>query len=221
MNLELKSLDIGYRKTMLQDINVTIESPKLIGIVGRNGSGKSTLMKTLLKLIPPKNGEIILNDTSINQYTNNQWATCFAAVFSRLSHIPHLRARDVMRIGTRSNETLEEKVTELLGIRPLLGIFADELSDGQLQKILIARAICQNTPYLILDEPTAHLDYVAKKEILYTLKQIVATLQRTVLVISHEVELIAKLSDEVWWIEESNLRVMNPLRFKNMISCNR
>ena len=210
VSLVLKNLSVGYKSSVLNGINREINSPKLIGIIGRNGSGKSTLTKTLLKIIPPINGEILLNNKNINDFSVKEWATYFSAVFSGVPNVPHILVNEMIDLGCNKNNPQKPEIINWLKIENLINKYADELSDGQLQKVMIARALNQNTPYIILDEPTNHLDYIAKDEIFDLIKKIVQNRQKTVFLISHEIDKVKNVADEIWLVENGKIINLSP-----------
>lgn len=205
VDLILKDLSVGYQKTLISNISIEIPLGQLIGVVGRNGSGKSTLGKTLLKIEPPLTGDILYKNKSIARYSTQEWATVFSAVFSRVPSVPHIRVTELIDLGCNENKLLKEQIIEQLGIGFLLQNFGDEISDGQLQKVFIARALYQDTPYVLLDEPTAHLDYIAKRETFELLKKIVEKTEKTLLIISHEMDYIKEYSNCIYMIGDKKL----------------
>lgn len=210
-DLVLKNISIGYQKPLVQNINVEVNSGKLIVLLGENGSGKSTLMKTFLKLIPSLKGEIWYKEKSIQSYSSNEWSQIFAAVFSRLGRIPEIQVDELVEIGSnKKNENLKNQIVRWLELDDLLPKYANQISDGQLQKVLIARAFMQNTPYVIFDEPTAHLDFKNKSKVFETLKDLVQKTGKTFMVISHEILHALYLADEIWLIENGRLHTGNP-----------
>lgn len=210
-DLVLKNISIGYQKPLVQNINIEINSGKLIVLLGENGSGKSTLMKTLLQLIPNLQGEIRYKEKNIQSYSPNEWSQVFAAVFSRLGRIPEIQVDELMEIGSiKKNQELKNQIVHWLEMEDLLPKYANKISDGQLQKVMIARALMQDTPYVIFDEPTAHLDFKNKSKVFEILKDLVQKTGKTFIVISHEILHALYLSDEVWLIQNGTLYHGNP-----------
>ncbi|MXV38293.1 ATP-binding cassette domain-containing protein [Flavobacteriaceae bacterium Ap0902] len=210
--LVLKEVVIGYNHIPLaKGINLEVGSGKLISLIGENGTGKSTLMYSLLKIIPLLKGEIIYQDKSIQDYSQKSWSRIFAAVFSRVQQIPHIKVSELIQIGSENKDELElNNISALLEISELLNQYATQLSDGQLQKVMIARAILQDTPYVIFDEPTAHLDYKNKRIVFELLKKTVEVTGKTFIVITHEVLQALAMSDEIWMFQEKQLHVGTP-----------
>lgn len=206
IDLTIKNLTIGYNTSLIHNINLEVNKSKLIVIIGENGSGKSTLMKTLLKLIKPINGEILFKGKSIQYYTPKEWALVFAAVFSRMGQIPEIQVKELMTIGALANNSqYSREVSQWLEIENLWQKYANQISDGQLQKVMIARALMQSTPFVIFDEPTAHLDYKNKIKVLELLKNLVEVSGKTFIIISHDVLQSLYLADEIWYLHHGQL----------------
>ncbi|MGI9526387.1 MAG: ABC transporter ATP-binding protein [Weeksellaceae bacterium] len=210
--LVLKNVAIGYHDMLLaEEINLEVDRGKLISLIGENGTGKSTLMYSLLKINPIIKGEIFYRDKSFKEFSQKAWSRIFAAVFSRIEQIPHIKVRELIQIGADiKNEKELENISELLEISGLLTHYATELSDGQLQKVMIARAILQDTPYVIFDEPTAHLDYKNKRIVFELLKKTVEFTGKTFIVITHEVLQALAMSNEIWMFQDKKLHVGTP-----------
>lgn len=204
--IELKGLSIGYKKTLVRDIHLSIEEGKLITLLGENGSGKSTLMKTLLKLIQPIDGQITFNGENINNFSAKEWSKIFSVVFSRVGQIPQIKVDELIEIGANNIDLKQKKnIVNWLGVQTLLPKYANQISDGQLQKVMIARALMQDTPFVFFDEPTAHLDFKNKANIYKLLKCLVLDTRKTFIVITHEVLHALHLSDEVWLVQDEKL----------------
>lgn len=209
--LRFENISIGYSEPLVSNINLNVKPGRFISLLGDNGSGKSTLMKTLLKIIPPLKGEIFFNNENINEYSSREWATVFSAVFSRMGKIPQIRVNELIKIGAGNIESeTENNIAEWLQIDNLMNKFATEISDGRLQKVMIARALMQNTPFVIFDEPTAHLDYKHKNRVFEILKMLVTRSGKTFIVITHEILQALYLSDEIWLIQNDRLHHGTP-----------
>lgn len=204
--LRLENVGVGYHKSLVSDIHLKIGQGKLICLLGENGCGKSTLMKTLFKIIPPHEGEIYFNDKNIKQIDARRWSQTISAVFSRVGSIPMIPVKELIEIGTyKKDEELTAQIVQLLEIDDLLSKYATEISDGQLQKAMIARALVQDTDFVFFDEPTAHLDFKAKSQVFNLLKKLVQSTQKTFIVITHEVLYALEMADEIWYIHQGKL----------------
>ena len=163
------------------DINLKLYEGELIGLVGANGIGKSTLLRTLSRVQPPLHGKIMLSDREIQSYKSIELASKLSIVLTEQIASKNLTVQELVALGRQPytnwvgkmvDEDIEKvrKAVEVTHITDLISKRCFELSDGQLQKVLIARAIAQDTPFIMLDEPTTHLDIYHKAYILKLLK---------------------------------------------------
>lgn len=204
--LEIKNLTIGYQHGLVKDINISLDKGKLIFLLGENGSGKSTFMKTLFKIIPPLNGNIFYENRNIQEMNSKIWSEKLSAVFSRFGVIPMIPVDEIIEIGSNHiDESWRDKVIELLNIENLLDKLSNEISDGQLQKVMIARALLQNTDFVLFDEPTAHLDFKNKAQVFSLLRNLVNSTNKSFIIISHEILYALEIADEIWYIDNAKL----------------
>jgi len=216
MILQTHNIDIGYNKPKVlvaKSVNVRIEKAGLTAVIGINGSGKSTLIKSLGGLLPIMKGEISLYDKPIKDYTPKALAQKISLVLTKQSLPQHLTVFDFIALG-------RQPYTNWLGIPQhrdkahiikalkQVDLFDSKdkacqaLSDGQLQKVLIARAIAQNTSLILLDEPTSHLDMYHKAMVLKLLKQISVEREKAVVFATHEINLALQLCDHIILIKD-------------------
>ncbi|MCX2678521.1 ABC transporter ATP-binding protein [Galbibacter sp. EGI 63066] len=211
--LKVEDLSIGYKSkknaiTVAEKISFQIEKGELVAIVGANGIGKSTLLRTLANIQPSLSGGITLNKKPIQTYSPLTLATEISVVLTE--HIPakNLNVAEVIALGRQPytnwvgklSETDQEKVREVIDLMDLDSMKHKkcfELSDGQLQKVMIARALAQDTSLVILDEPTTHLDIYHKVSVLKLLKKIAHQTQKAVLFSTHEIDLAIQLADKI------------------------
>ena len=188
--LKTENLTIGYQSKKAQnivasDINLSIEKGKLITVLGKNGIGKSTLLRTISKVQKPLEGNIFINQKNIEKLTNKELSTALSLVLTESLPESQITVFELVALGrqpyTNWIDTLSktdlEKINwaiEQTEIEHLKEKFFYELSDGQLQRVLIARALAQDTDLIILDEPTAHLDLHHTIKIFSLLKKLVA-----------------------------------------------
>ncbi len=212
--LSSKDLTIGYldkkQKTIIREgLNLNLLKGKMVSLLGKNGIGKSTLLRTISKIQPALSGSLFLKGEPIEKFTTQELAKCIGLVLT--DHLPqsNLSVFELVALGRQPYtnwvgslhaEDLEKvrNALELTSISHLAEKKYYQLSDGQLQKVMIARAIAQDTDLIILDEPTAHLDLHHKIETFQLLKTIVETTNKTVLISTHEVHLAMELSDALW-----------------------
>ncbi|MBT8325996.1 MAG: ABC transporter ATP-binding protein [Winogradskyella sp.] len=211
--LKTKDLSIGYRSkkndTVVQNgIDLQLPQGQLIGLVGANGIGKSTLLRTLIKVQPALKGKIYLNDTALESITSNALARQLSIVLTEPVMSKNLSVFELIALGRHpytnwigklSENDIEaiDKSIDLVNIDDLRERKCFELSDGQLQKVMIARALAQDTDLIVLDEPTTHLDMYHKAYILKLLQKLTHETCKTILFSSHEIELAIQLCDSL------------------------
>lgn len=191
-----------------KDLNFSLKSGELVALVGSNGIGKSTLLRSLCKVQKSIAGEILLNGVSLQNYSSESLAETLSVVLTEVPASKNMTVSELVALGrqpyTNWMGTLTENdithIVEALRATEMTS-FKDrkcyELSDGQLQRALIARALAQDTPIIILDEPTTHLDIYHRASILKLLKNLTATIGKTILFSTHEIDLAIQLSDKM------------------------
>ncbi len=218
--LTTHSLSIGYskQKPLISDLNLNLRSGALTILTGENGTGKSSLLKTITKIIKPLDGKIFVNGIDLSQISAAQMAEKAAVVLTDRLSSENFTALEVISFGrspytgffgrlTQKDYSIIKGVAEDLKIEQLLNLNFYELSDGQKQKVLIAKALAQQTEIIILDEPTAFLDFKAKDEIFALLKKIAAEKDIAVLASTHDIYQAAKYGNEFWIMDNYSLRV--------------
>lgn len=209
--LQTKDLAIGYfhksgNHVVAKDLNFSLKSGELVALVGSNGIGKSTLLRTLCKVQEPLSGDAFINEKPLQHYSFESLAETLSVVLTEMPASRNLTVGELVALGrqpyTNWLGTLTENdkthILEALNATEM-GPFKDrkcyELSDGQLQRALIARALAQDTPIIILDEPTTHLDIYHRASILKLLKNL--SKNKTILFSTHEIDLAIQLSDKM------------------------
>ena len=231
--LKTENLTIGYQSKKAQnivasDINLSIEKGKLVTVLGKNGIGKSTLLRTISKVQKPLEGNIFINQKNIEKLTNKELSTALSLVLTESLPESQITVFELVALGrqpyTNWIDTLSktdlEKINwaiEQTEIEHLKEKFFYELSDGQLQRVLIARALAQDTEIIILDEPTAHLDLHHTIKIFSLLKKLVAETSKTIILSSHEVNLSIQFSGEIILFTEDKIFTGTP---SNLINTN-
>lgn len=216
--LIFNNLNVGYsNKSIIENINLEVDKGKFIAILGENGAGKSTLLHSILGIINSLKGEILLDKKNIKSIQSTDLALEIAAVFSKLESVPQVKVKDLIQIGNVRNFTPEKtsesqllSLCKTIGIENLLSKFANELSEGQLQLVMIARALHQNTAFVLMDEPTANLDLGNQYSIFELIKNLKNLTAKTFLMATHEVDLALQFADEIWWIESGKLHAGIP-----------
>jgi iron complex transport system ATP-binding protein len=207
-------LKIGYtvkRKELViaQGLNINLKGGNLVGLIGKNGIGKSTLLRTLCKVQAPLNGDVIIDGKRLNEIDDLSMAKLLSLVLTEKLPENNLSVFELIALGRQPHtnwignltsydmdvigSAIKRTHTEHLKDRKYY-----ELSDGQLQKVLIARALAQDTDIIVLDEPTAHLDIHHTIETFTLLKKLAHEYGKTVIVSTHEINLILQLADQLW-----------------------
>ncbi|MFH4964151.1 ABC transporter ATP-binding protein [Gaetbulibacter sp. M235] len=211
--LRTENLSIGYlsKKTetiVASNINMSLYEGELVGLVGANGIGKSTLLRTLSNVQNSIKGVVYINDKNIKTYQPLDLAKVMSLVLTEPIASKNLTIFELVALGRQpytnwignisENDIFEiNKALELTNIQDLKHKKCFELSDGQLQKALIARALAQDTNLIILDEPTTHLDIYHKAYILKLLQKLAKETNKTILFSSHEIDLSIQLCDKM------------------------
>ncbi len=226
--IQIKDLDIGYKtksKTyrVSEGINLNLNKGELIAIVGANGIGKSTLLRTLATIQDPLKGTILLNDKPVQSYTASELAKTMSLVLTEQLMSKNLTVFELIAlgrqpytnwIGSLSEDDIDiiENALQQTNLTDLSKRKCYELSDGQLQKVMIARSLAQNTDLIILDEPTTHLDMYHKAYILKLLQRITQTTNKTILFSSHEIDLAIQLCDTMVVMTEDAVVTNTPCK---------
>ena len=220
MILECKNLSIGYdNRTVMMNINLSIEKGEYVCIFGDNGSGKSTLVKTILGLSPKLKGDIEFGEglkvKSIGylpQKNNN--LNGFPASVYEVVRSGCLNSMGFMPFYTKKAIKRTKDMMRLLEVEALEHRAFSELSGGQQQRVLLARALCATDKLIILDEPFTGLDTTSAKKLYETLQTINKELGVTILIVSHYVEDILKYADKVVHLSQDCLFCGNPEEYK-------
>lgn len=213
--LKIENLSVGYSKPVCSQINAAVGKGELIGLTGKNGSGKSTLIRSILGLQPILSGHIKFLSEDMGNWDLAKRSHKISVVFSRLSQLPALTVFDLAALGRLpySNgfsklkpaeiELIEESL-EKVGIADLKDRFVNRLSDGQLQMVMIARALVQDTDLIIMDEPTSHLDIENQFKIFELIYKLSKETHKTFIVATHQIELILQNASRLWWIDNGS-----------------
>ena len=212
--IQLIDLGIGYQtkqgvKSVAEQINGTIRSGELTCLLGANGVGKSTLLRTLSAFQPKTAGEIIIEGRELATYTDKELSRRIGVVLTEKPDVRNMSVRELVSLGrspytgfwgTYSKEDLQivDEAIALVGIEVLSQRMVHTLSDGERQKVMIAKALAQQTPVIYLDEPTAFLDYPSKVEVLQLLRRISRSAGKIIFLSTHDVELALQLADTIW-----------------------
>ena len=209
--LKTENLAIGYQtkkqqKVIQNNINLNIKKGELVAVLGKNGIGKSTLLRTLSNVQKPIDGSVFINQKNSNNFTNKELAQTLSLVLTERLPESQLTVYELIALGRQpytnwidrisdNDKSIIDKAIALTEISAFTNRRFYELSDGQLQRVLIARAIAQDTDIIILDEPSAHLDIHHSVKLFSLLKKLVEETDKTILISSHEVNLAVKFAN--------------------------
>ena len=224
--LSTSNLSIGYQSKkgnhiIAENLNLTFEEGKLISLVGGNGIGKSTLLRTVTGIQKPLRGAVFLNEKNIHDFQPLELAQNLSLVLTEKLPPSNLTVFELIALGRQpytnwlgklSAEDLHN-INQAIGlthIEHLLDKKHHEISDGQLQIVLIARALAQDTPLIILDEPTTHLDLFHKVSVFKLLKKLSQETNKCILFSTHDIDLAIQLSDEMIVMTESSVQQDDP-----------
>ncbi len=205
--IEGKQLAIGYQDDLiLKDLDVRIPKGKITAIIGPNGCGKSTLLKGLARIIPVRAGEVLLQGKNIKDYTSAQAAQIMAMLPQGPKAPAGLRVDELVSYGrypwqkglgilSSEDHAIIRKAMEQTGVMPLACRSVDQLSGGQRQRAWIAMSLAQDTPIILLDEPTTYLDLAHQLDILQLLRKLNEEDHKTIVLVIHDLNMAARFAD--------------------------
>lgn len=213
VTISTEKLTIGYRtnkgdRVIEEGISLTLNAGELNCLIGPNGAGKSTLMKTLSGFLPPLSGDVVIEGKPLQSYSGMELAKTVSVVLTERLSVENMTVRELVGLGrspyadfwgslsSKDKEVVAESLN-LVGISELSERNVVSLSDGERQKAMIAKAIAQETPVIILDEPTAFLDYPSKAEIMKLLKSLAISKNKTVFLSTHDLEIAFQIADRL------------------------
>lgn len=211
-------LTVGYRgHRVVEDISLSLPCGRLVCLLGPNGAGKSTLLRTLCGFQPPIEGTVTISGSDITTMSTAEVARLVSVVLTDRPLTPSLTAAEMVGMGrapytgfwgrlSDDDHRLVSEAMQTVGIAPLATRRMGRLSDGERQKVMIAKALAQHTPVIVLDEPTAFLDYPSKVAVMKTLARLAHDEGKTILMSTHDLELAAQLGDELMEIENKHIR---------------
>jgi iron complex transport system ATP-binding protein len=214
--LRTRDLAVGYRtrrawRAVLERVNVVARSGELVCLLGPNGIGKSTLLRTLARMQPALAGRLELEDRDAQQLTPAETARRLGVVLTDRAALDGLSARRVIELGryphtgwfgllSRGDQRIVDGVIEAVGIGHLAHRDFSRLSDGERQRVMIARALAQQPSLLILDEPTAFLDLPSRVELMGLLRDLARRERVAAIVSTHDLDLAVRVADVLWLI---------------------
>ena len=205
----------GSTKIVAKDIDATISSGELTCLLGANGVGKSTLLRTLSAFQPPLGGEIEIMGKKLTEYTDKQLATVIGVVLTEKCSLRNMTVEELVGMGRspytgfwgnlgKEDKQIVENAIAMVRIEDLKYRMVHTLSDGERQKVMIAKALAQETPVIFLDEPTAFLDFPSKVEIMQLLHHLSRSTNKTIFLSTHDLELALQIADKIWLMDKVN-----------------
>lgn len=220
--LQAKDLEIGYSgKVVASAQEIKLQQGELTAVIGSNGSGKSTLLKSLTGDLSPLKGEVLLNNIPIQNFSYKSLSEHFSVVLPNSHFSRNLTVYEVVSLGrnpytnwlgllSENDKKIISDSMETIGIEKLKNRKCEELSDGQLQKVFLARALAQDTDTIILDEPTNHLDLYHTAYVFKILKRLTQKNHKCILLATHELNLALQLCDKIILVHQSGILCESP-----------
>ena len=220
--LETEKLSVGYDgKPLIRDVCLQVQRGKIVTLIGPNGSGKSTILKTIVGQLSKVSGTVLLEGAPMERCGQKEIAKRMAILMTERIHPELMTCYDVVSTGRypytgalgllgKEDKRIVEESLELVHGRDMADRPFDAISDGQRQRILLARALCQTPEIIVLDEPTSYLDIRYKLELLTILKTMVREKDLAVLMSLHELDLAQRVSDTVVCVSGDRIDRMGP-----------
>lgn len=210
MNIRLDNLTIGYKdgRKVAESINITIREGLLTCLIGRNGIGKSTLLRTIAGFLPKQKGYVWMGNEDMESLSGRQLSKLVSIVLTGRPDVQNLTVEEMVAMGRQphtgfwgtlgaKDRLIVDEAIGITGIKNLAGRMTHTLSDGEMQKVMIAKALAQQTPVILLDEPTAFLDYPSKVDLMQMLHSIAHNQCKTILLSTHDLGLVVQLADSI------------------------
>lgn len=213
----LQHLTVGYgEKAVLTDISQTLAAGQMVSLLGANGAGKSTLLRTLAGFQPPLAGKVLIDGRNLHSLSPAERSKAVSVVLTERVEVPYMKVEDLVGMGRspytgffgrldKEDRAIVAEAIGMVGIAHLAQRTVDTLSDGERQKALLAKALAQQTPIILLDEPTAFLDFHAKVSTLRLLLRLAHETNKTIFLSLHDVEMAIQLSDALWIVQDGEI----------------
>lgn len=215
--IQLRNFSIGYGKTaLISDVSTEFPSGRLTALIGRNGSGKSTLLRAMAGIGGRYSGNVIVDGHSLDGMNPRTLARTLAFVNTQRTRIPDMRCADVVAMGRApytdwigrllpADREIVDRALTSVGMAAYARRTLDTMSDGECQRIMIARALAQTTPVILLDEPTSFLDMPNRYELVMLLRKLVREQNKCIVFSTHELDVALRLCDYIALVAEGTL----------------
>ncbi|MBB4805423.1 iron complex transport system ATP-binding protein [Chryseobacterium defluvii] len=216
MHLQIKRASIGYNTSLISNANADLNLGEVCLLIGNNGVGKTTLIKSILHQVSLLSGDILINNKNVKSLSVKEIAENIVVVFSKSVIPQNYTVEDLISLGKyiyypfyfelkKQDREEVSDIIEELELTQYKHTLLKNLSDGNLQKAFIGRALTQNSPVIILDEPTTHLDEKNKIIILKTLRKLAREQNKLILFSSHDWRLAKEFADKIWYVKNNHL----------------
>lgn len=222
MIISLSQLSVGYSSShpVISDISVELHSGQLVCLIGENGIGKSTLLKTLTGFLPKLKGRLLLDNRDIESFSQQELARQVSIVLTQKPDVQNLTIEEIIGLGRspytgffgrlRAEDRLVvDDAIAAMGIEKLGGRMIQTLSDGERQKVMIAKALAQETPVILLDEPTAFLDFPSKVDTFQSLRNMAHERDKLILLSTHDLDLATRFADSLLEVKKGALMAVS------------
>ena len=216
--VQAKDLSIGYlqskqRKVVQSNINLTLHSGEVTCLLGLNGAGKSTLIRTLCGFQPPLEGDVLLRGKPLSKYTQGEFAMEVGVVLTERTNAGGITVHELVGLGRhpftgffgtlkeRDNAIIEESL-KAVGMLHKSSNYVSELSDGERQKVMIAKVLAQECPIIVLDEPTAFLDVTSRIETMVLLRKLAKEQNKAIILSTHDIDSAISMADNLWLLSK-------------------
>nr|WP_311455462.1 ABC transporter ATP-binding protein [uncultured Prevotella sp.] len=230
MVISLSQLSVGYSLShpVISDINLELRSGQLACLIGENGIGKSTLLKTLTGFLPKLKGSLLLGNRDIESFSQRELARQVSIVLTQKPDVQNLTIEEIIGLGrspytgffgrlrAKDRKVVDDAIATM-GIEKLRGRMIQTLSDGERQKVMIAKALAQETPVILLDEPTAFLDFPSKAETFQSLQRMAHERDKLILLSTHDLELAVRFADSLLEVKKGTLQAVSATEVKDSI----
>lgn len=219
--IRLENITIGNREPLIEQQNVRLDKGTLTALVGRNGCGKSTLLRVIAGLQKPIAGRVEIDGKDVGEMSAQQRAETIAVVTSESTRVEHLTCEELVALGrspytgmfgslSNDDRAKVREAMKIAGIEPFIGREVCTLSDGENRRVMLAKALAQDTPVILLDEPTSFLDVPGRFEICELLAKLAADAGKTILYSTHELQPAFHFANQIMFMNLHGLDVLPP-----------